>query len=955
MLGTVVDFQDHFFRKKYLIQAAQRGQTAAIDWITQTYPHVVGTKEGRIAIRMAAANCDAEMLRLLLGAYQRMYGEAKLHRLLLGSSGESLLMTVAKHQGNPEHSPRPMASGASCVDVLLEFGADLLYFNAKGDSCLHVASHYNHAAFVERLLSLRLSWGTGERLAGDVIISRGGYRARFVDFPNRAGLTPLMTAAKQDSHGAVRALLQGGHWRTRSFPNRSQKSWDFAACPSSRPLRQCGWLRAVPPCMWRRGATPTASASLLMEHPISGEPLSEVRNSRGLSALDIAASHVSPMPHMVRVLRRQLVRRPSVPPQLASALENPSFGQQSFVDPDLLLLALVKRAGLILSLRNIAMRREFDPSDSPDFEDDLKINAESDMAAVVDSVAVVWSRVGEDAADLLSSLRTCLALMSGSLGLPTGVPESPSSGRWGRTRCGSWEGAPGKQPHWCRRLRERHVHSRPHERSPGGGSPCWTSLPPTPLAAAMVLQAVVRLLSATPREMLEAVQLSTLGGAEEGGGGASGPPSHPPGPSLPPIEPPHSIQAATDNFMQQWRAAASASANFAEAMPNQAIPGYPVGDASTSGSSTQALQSSTRPAVAATPSPTAGPLQEAREGTVCSASHAGPHDTCDPWPRDDLEGDLSGTSGSFVSGEAGRDLRGGGVGSIPNGSPVGSTHMGPELQTTTSGNEWLMRASLTRLDLSQASLASDPAEAASATIPQESCLGAFDGTPVFQSYASEDDDPDFAGSPGSPHSFLGRIPHRGPMDRSKGTEAERDPLGGCRDAFRPGPDGESELGLEHQREDPGDEWDSSSMSRLYQTHSADSWLRQIQYARIDLSPALSPLPVPLAGPGQVRQPVPPADVPPERAPGTTGALVSAGAGQAEIPGGSLPVPSGAEPALYLRPCGSHDSFLTVSSMEDCVDGDALGAAVQKRSSSPEDRPQGRPMWPRQAVYSRGSR
>ncbi len=50
------------------------------------------------------------------------------------------------------------------------------------------------------------------------------------------------------------------------------------------------------------------------------------------------------------------------------------------------------------------------------------------MAAVVDSVAVVWSRVGEDAADLLTSLRTCLALMSGSLGLPLGVPESPSSG-----------------------------------------------------------------------------------------------------------------------------------------------------------------------------------------------------------------------------------------------------------------------------------------------------------------------------------------------------------------------------------------------------------------------------------------------------------------------------------------------------------------------------------------------
>lgn len=31
-----------------------------------------------------------------------------------------------------------------------------------------------------------------------------------------------------------------------------------------------------------------------------------------------------------------------MPPDLANALENPSFGQHSFVDPDLLLLALVK-------------------------------------------------------------------------------------------------------------------------------------------------------------------------------------------------------------------------------------------------------------------------------------------------------------------------------------------------------------------------------------------------------------------------------------------------------------------------------------------------------------------------------------------------------------------------------------------------------------------------------------
>lgn len=52
----------------------------------------------------------------------------------------------------------------------------------------------------------------------------------------------------------------------------------------------------------------------------------------------------------------------------------------------------------------------------------------SDMAAVVDSVAEIWSRVGEDAADLLTSLQTCLALMNGSLGLPSGDPNSPSAG-----------------------------------------------------------------------------------------------------------------------------------------------------------------------------------------------------------------------------------------------------------------------------------------------------------------------------------------------------------------------------------------------------------------------------------------------------------------------------------------------------------------------------------------------
>lgn len=72
-----------------------------------------------------------------------------------------------------------------------------------------------------------------------------------------------------------------------------------------------------------------------------GVPLAEIRNSRGLTALEVASASSQTSPLMMRVLRRQSSRG-STPRRLAQALENPTFGHNSLVDPDLLLLALVK-------------------------------------------------------------------------------------------------------------------------------------------------------------------------------------------------------------------------------------------------------------------------------------------------------------------------------------------------------------------------------------------------------------------------------------------------------------------------------------------------------------------------------------------------------------------------------------------------------------------------------------
>lgn len=283
------------------------------------------------------------------------------------------------------------------------------------------------------------------------------------------------------------------------------------------------------------------------------------------------------------------------------------------------------------------------------------------------------------------------------------------------------------------------------------------------------------------------------------------------------------------------------------------------------------------------------------------------------------------------------------MGTTPPRSLRDCSHTGAQLRTTSSGSEWLRRASASHLDLSQASGAGTHAPVRGGNSPMESYLGSSpESATLFRSYYPEEDDSVFAESPRSPLCSMRRVSSVEPGDRSHRTEAGRDPLAVSRDSVGTNWNGDpscpgcpQERGLENWRY----ERDADGMSRLRQTHSADSWLRQIQYARIDLSPDPSPQPQAPAGRLPIRQSVLPADVPAKAVPLSPDAAAppaSPSILQGEIPGESIRVPSSADQPVYFRSCGSHGSFVTVSSLEDSMGCNALTPVQQGRAGSPDD-------------------
>lgn len=212
-----------------------------------------------------------------------------------------------------------------------------------------------------------------------------------------------------------------------------------------------------------------------------------------------------------------------------------------------------------------------------------------------------------------------------------------------------------------------------------------------------------------------------------------------------------------------------------------------------------------------------------------------------------------------------------GAGHVADGTAVQGPNSAPQLRKTSSGTVWLSKASATPIDLSQAPSSGyedplgDPHDAPSAppgdlndstTCQRQQRHDSLALRPSYESYYSVDDS-----STESPktyemsHVWGTTVPQQGPgVGALEGSSSLGTPWA---DMFsRPGPwVRPPEM---NPRAEGRYERDTGGTSRLHQTASADSWLRQIRYARVDLAPGVQRSPQPAC---QTRQPLSPDAVP----------------------------------------------------------------------------------------------
>ncbi|CAN4100956.1 unnamed protein product [Withania somnifera] len=153
------------------------------------------------ALHIAAANGHIEVVSMLI--------DQSVNPDLFNRYKQTPLMLAAMH-GN-----------ISCVQKLIEAGANILMFDSlNGRTCLHYAAYYGNSDCLTTILSASRT---------SHIASSWGY-ARFVNFKDGKGATPLHLAARQKRLECVHILVDNGALACAStggygFPGSTPLHW----------------------------------------------------------------------------------------------------------------------------------------------------------------------------------------------------------------------------------------------------------------------------------------------------------------------------------------------------------------------------------------------------------------------------------------------------------------------------------------------------------------------------------------------------------------------------------------------------------------------------------------------------------------------------------------------------------------------------------------------------------